>query len=294
MLTHQLAQWRRALEERLAPSRWTSEMPKLASRDTGPKAIESNTISEESRSASTRRRPPGGVFPKWKRALDLVLVCLALPVWLPLMILIMLLIKISSPGPAFYRQERVGLRRRKFMLYKFRSMHVNSETTSHESYFKGLMSSDAPMAKLDLADDRIIRGGHALRSLGLDELPQIFNIIRGEMSLVGPRPCTVGEFDHYLPWQKERVQAVPGLTGYWQVNGKNKTTFNEMIAMDIFYAEHASLRLDLLILIKTIPVLWEQTIAITKRRARRMAAARAHRNERGRVPNLLSQQGEKL
>lgn len=267
-------------------------MSKLTKSNAAPRAIKSNKTSEESRAHSTGRRPPDGAFPRWKRVLDLVLVCLALPVWLPLMILIMIFIKISSPGPAFYRQERVGLRRKKFLLYKFRSMHVNSDTTSHESYFKGLMSTEVPMVKLDLADDRIIRGGHALRSLGLDELPQILNIIRGEMSLVGPRPCTVGEFEHYLPWQKERVQAVPGLTGYWQVNGKNKTTFNEMIAMDISYAEHASLRLDLLILVKTIPVLWEQTVVITKRRARRMAAARASREERARISNLLGQRGE--
>lgn len=267
------------------PPKNAPEVRKLNENGATLKSLEFDEVSKKTQGLESAGRPTDGAVPTWKRALDVTLVALALPIWLPLMIVIMIFIKISSPGPAFYRQERVGMRGKKLMLYKFRSMHVNSETKLHESYFKGLMSSDAPMEKLDHEDDRIIRGGHALRSLGLDELPQILNIIRGEMSLVGPRPCTVGEFEHYLPWQKERVRAVPGLTGYWQVNGKNKTTFNEMIAMDIFYAENASLKLDLLILVKTIPVLWEQTVAIMKRRARRVATERAHahRKESARV-----------
>ena len=108
------------------------------------------------------------------------------------------------------------------------------------------------MIKLDATGDpRLIRGGEFLRATGLDELPQIFNVLRGEMSLVGPRPCTPNEFAHYAPWQRERVNGLPGLTGYWQVNGKNKTTFNEMIAMDLFYLENVSMLLDLKIMLKT-------------------------------------------
>ena len=117
------------------------------------------------------------------------------------------------------------------------------------------------MTKLDAAGDpRLIAGGRFLRASGLDELPQIFNVLRGEMSLVGPRPCLPHEFERYGAWQQERVNAPPGLTGFWQVNGKNKTTFNEMVAMDIFYARKMSLGLDLRIILKTIPALIEQTL----------------------------------
>ena len=124
------------------------------------------------------------------------------------------------------------------MILKFRTMHVNAETKSHEGYFEKLMQADCPMTKLDICGDaRLIRGGRILRALGLDELPQIFNVVRGEMSLVGPRPCTPHEFERYLPEQKQRVNAPPGLTGYWQVNGKNKTSFSQMISMDIYYGQ---------------------------------------------------------
>ena len=114
------------------------------------------------------------------------------------------------------------------------------------------MEVDRPMTKLDAyGDPRLAPFGRFLRASGLDELPQIFNVLCGEMSLVGPRPCTPNEFAHYEPWQRERVNGLPGLTGYWQVNGKNKTTFNEMIMMDLFYLENMSVLLDLKIMLKT-------------------------------------------
>jgi lipopolysaccharide/colanic/teichoic acid biosynthesis glycosyltransferase len=118
------------------------------------------------------------------------------------------------------------------------------------------MRVDRPMTKLDAyGDPRLAPFGRILRASGLDELPQIFNVLCGEMSLVGPRPCTPNEFAHYQPWQRERVNGLPGLTGYWQVNGKNKTTFNEMIAMDLFYLKNLSLLLDLKIILKTCAVI---------------------------------------
>ncbi len=142
------------------------------------------------------------------------------------------------------------------MILKFRTMHVNSETVSHEGYFEKLMQSNCPMTKLDSCGDaRLIRGGRILRALGLDELPQLFNVLRSEMSLVGPRPCTPHEFDHYRPEQKLRVNAPPGLTGYWQVNGKNKTSFSQMISMDIYYGQHMSVLMDLIIILKTVPAI---------------------------------------
>ena len=124
-----------------------------------------------------------------------------------------------------------------------------------------LMQTDRPMTKLDLSGDpRIIPGGRILRAMGLDELPQLFDVLRGEMSLVGPRPCTPHEFRRYQMWQRERFNAAPGLTGYWQVNGKNKTTFTEMIKMDIFYTKNMSICLDLTIMLRTLPTICAQVI----------------------------------
>ena len=191
-------------------------------------------------------------IPSWKRVLDVTLILLSLPFWLPVVLLITLWIKIASPGPIFFRQERVGFRGIPFMILKFRTMKVNVETKSHERHLEQLINANIPMTKLDSAGDpRIIPGGRILRATGLDELPQLFNVFRGQMSLVGPRPCTPHEFKSYKVWQQERVNALPGLTGYWQVNGKNKTTFTEMINMDIFYTKNLSLWLDLTIILRT-------------------------------------------
>src|SRR2546425_3602539 len=214
-------------------------------------------------------------IPRWKRTLDITFILLTLPCWSVLMILVMGWIRITSPGPIFYRQERIGYRRNRFMIFKFRTMHVNAETRTHAEYFAYLMQADCPMTKLDSDDSRLIACGRFLRATGLDELPQIFNVLRGEMSLVGPRPCLPHEFQRYEPWQQARVNVLPGLTGYWQVNGKNKTTFNEMIAMDIFYADHMSLWGDLTIILKTIPALIAQT---SKSRAQKRANGAMDRN----------------
>jgi len=208
-------------------------------------------------------------IPRWKRILDVTCILLALPCWLPLMIVLMLWIRLASSGPIFYRQERVGYRRDRFMIFKFRTMHVNAETRTHEEYFAHLMRADYPMTKLDVVgDSRLIRCGRFLRASGLDELPQIFNVLRGEMSLVGPRPCLPHEFQRYETWHQQRVDAPAGLTGYWQVNGKNKTTFSEMIAMDLFYMKNMSVWLDLRIMLKTIPALIAQ--ALESRRTSRV------------------------
>ncbi len=195
-------------------------------------------------------------FPRWKRVLDLACIALALPFWLPLMFFVGLGIKILSPGPIFFRQERVGYQGRRFLCLKFRSMKVNAETQMHERHLEELMQADCPMTKLDASGDpRLIPFGRILRATGLDELPQILNVLRGEMSLVGPRPCTPKEFENYGSCQRERFNAPPGLTGYWQVNGKNETTFSEMIAMDIHYARNMSPGMDLWIMLKTVPVI---------------------------------------
>jgi len=191
-------------------------------------------------------------MPTSNRILDVLCCVLALPVLTFLALLMTVFTRLVSPGPVFFRQERVGFRGRRFRIFKFRTMHVDADLKVHQNHFKQLIVSNAPMVKLDaLHDTRLIPGGWMLRASGLDELPQLINVLLGEMSLVGPRPCIPGEFEQFLPWQRERINAVPGLTGLWQVSGKNRTTFDEMIRLDIHYARHASLGMNLKIIFLT-------------------------------------------
>ena len=198
---------------------------------------------------------------RWKRILDVLLILLALPLLVPLALLVALLIRSGSRGPVLFRQERVGFRGRRFMCLKFRTMFVDTDSTTHQGHLLQLMNSNTPMQKMDSeGDPRIIPFGVWLRASGLDELPQLINVLRGEMSLVGPRPCLPYEYDQYLPWQKERFQTVPGLTGLWQVSGKNKTSFVEMIQLDIRYAKNKTLWWDLKIILLTVPTLIVQML----------------------------------
>jgi lipopolysaccharide/colanic/teichoic acid biosynthesis glycosyltransferase len=206
-------------------------------------------------------------IPRWKRVLDVVFILLILPFVLPLAVLIAVLIRLVSSGPVLFRQERVGHMGRKFMCFKFRTMFVGAETTTHQGYLQHLMKSDTPMVKLDArGDSRIIPFGVLLRSSGLDELPQLINVLRGEMSMVGPRPCLAYECEDYLPWQWERFNTLPGLTGLWQVSGKNQTTFAEMMQLDIGYAREKTLWLDLMIILKTVPAILGQIWNVRKRK----------------------------
>ena len=192
----------------------------------------------------------------WKRALDLLFILLTLPFLIPLALFIALLIRLVSTGPILFKQERVGHRGRHFWCFKFRTMLVDADTSTHRGHLQQLMNSDAPMTKMDSqGDDRIIPFGRLLRASGLDELPQLINVLRSEMSLVGPRPCLPYEYDQYLPWHKERFGTLPGLTGLWQVSGKNKTTFVEMIRLDIQYVKGQTVWWDLKILLRTTPAL---------------------------------------
>jgi len=199
------------------------------------------------------------VVPTWKRILDLTLIVLASPLLAVVGLFIAAYIKVVSPGPVFFRQERIGLGGRRFVCFKFRSMYVGADAAKHQRHVAQLLADNAPMTKMDRAGDaRIIPGGRLLRASGLDELAQIWNVLRGEMSLVGPRPCTPDEFQFYRPSQKARCHTLPGLTGLWQVSGKNKTTFTQMIELDIRYAQNLSLRADLNIIFRTIAVLLDQ------------------------------------
>jgi exopolysaccharide production protein ExoY len=204
--------------------------------------------------------------------LDIVLIIMALPLLLPLAMFIGLLIRIVSAGPVLFKQERIGYLGERFLCYKFRTMFVDSDTTIHRGHLNQLMNSDAPMMKMDShGDPRIIPFGRLLRASGLDELPQLINVLRGEMSLVGPRPCVSYEYEKYLPWQRERFNTAPGLTGLWQVSGKNRTTFTEMIQLDIKYARSKTLWLDLKIILMTIPAL---VVQVWDARIKRKSTAR--------------------
>jgi lipopolysaccharide/colanic/teichoic acid biosynthesis glycosyltransferase len=198
-------------------------------------------------------------MPGWKRALDIVLILLSLPLLAPLMLAVAAGIKLVSDGPVLFRQERIGFFGRGFMCLKFRTMAVGQHASVHQEHLNELMVSNRPMTKMDCTGDRrIIPFGLLLRASGLDELPQIFNVLSGDMSLVGPRPCVRYEYEMYQPWQKERFNAVPGLTGLWQVSGKNRTTFEQMIRFDIEYSRRKSFWLDCKIILKTIPALLAQ------------------------------------
>jgi lipopolysaccharide/colanic/teichoic acid biosynthesis glycosyltransferase len=207
----------------------------------------------------SRGGPRGAGLPLWKRALDGLLILLCAPGLLLIAGLVVIVIKLGSPGPVLFRQRRVGFLGKEFVCFKFRTMKSNAETDSHRRHTRNLIKSQTPMEKLDgRQDPRLIPLGRMLRAGGLDELPQLINVLRGEMSLVGPRPCIPYEYELYEPRHRRRFEAVPGLTGLWQVSGKNHTTFEEMINLDIYYAEHSSLWLDLKILFKTPAALWGQ------------------------------------
>ena len=195
-------------------------------------------------------------IPIWKRLVDFFGALLLLIFLSPLFALIAFFIKIVSPGPVFYRQERIGYQRRRFTFWKFRTMHVKNDAAGHEQYLAQLIGSDAPMTKLDDGrDQRIIPFGKALRYSCLDELPQLINVLLGDMSLVGPRPCLPYEAEEYLQWHARRFDIVPGMTGLWQVSGKNRLTFKEMIRLDIRYSRAMSFLMDAKILLRTGPAI---------------------------------------
>ena len=195
-------------------------------------------------------------LPWWKRALDIGLSLVALPFLALCTLFGAILMRVASPGPVFFRQERVGYLGRKFKLYKFRTMQVNAPATAHQAHLTTLINSNLPMQKMDApGDPRLVPGGRLLRASGLDELPQIINVLRGEMSIVGPRPCIPYEYEQYSMAQRERFRSVPGLTGLWQVSGKNRTTFEEMIQLDVSYYTRKTFWLDLKIIALTPAVL---------------------------------------
>lgn len=185
-----------------------------------------------------------------KRAVDLALSVLVLIAGAPLLALIALAIKLDSPGPILFRQIRVGKDGREFVCYKFRTMCVDAEARLPELLDRN--EADGPLFKLR-DDPRRTRVGRWLRRTSLDEVAQVFNILKGEMSWVGPRPPVPAEVARYEEWHRQRLLVTPGITGLWQVSGRSDLTFDEMVLLDLYYAEHWSLWLDLKILLRTVP-----------------------------------------
>jgi len=185
-----------------------------------------------------------------KRTLDLSIALVGSILLLPLFIAIAIAIKLDSPGPILFKQVRVGKGGRPFVLYKFRSMHQGAE--EELSKLAELNEAEGPIFKIR-NDPRLTRVGRFLRRTSLDELPQFYNVLRGEMSIVGPRPALPSEVERYQEWHKKRFKALPGMTGLWQVSGRSDLPFDEMCLLDIYYVESWSLLLDIKILFKTIP-----------------------------------------
>ncbi len=208
--------------------------------------------------------------------LDLAIIVAVSPGLLLLGGAVALVVLCGSRGSVFFRQRRVGYQGRQFTCYKFRTMRVDAESEPHRGYTTRLIKSQSPMIKLDAQrDPRLIPLGAMLRATGLDELPQLLNVLRGEMSIVGPRPCIPYEYELYEPWQLRRFEAVPGLTGLWQVSGKNRTTFSQMIRLDIEYAERSSLWLDVRIILMTLPALWRQCVEMRELKRKEATASPA-------------------
>ncbi len=191
-----------------------------------------------------------------KRAVDLAGAVVGLVVASPVMLLVAAAIRLDSPGPAIFGQERIGAGGRRFRVLKFRTMRHGSSDAAHRELIRRLQADEVPptpVYKL-VGDDRVTRVGRWLRRTSLDELPQLINVLRGEMSLVGPRPPVPYEFEGYDHWQFDRLQVKPGMTGLWQVSGRSRVSFRQMCELDVEYVRRWSLWLDLRILVKTIPV----------------------------------------
>ena len=209
-----------------------------------------------------------GVSGVVKRGFDIVAASLMAVVLLPLYLAIAFLVKSSSSGPVLFVQERLGRHGRPFKFYKFRSMRHDADDSIHRQFAAMFINGDddgcharnggKAVYKLE-QDPRVTGIGRWLRRTSLDELPQLLNIIKGDMSLVGPRPPISYEIENYQPWHLERLKVIPGLTGLWQVSGRSQVSFDEMVHLDLHYINHWSLLLDLKIILRTVPVVFRGT-----------------------------------
>ena len=197
----------------------------------------------------------------FKRTFDQVISLIGIIILLPVFLGIAAGIKLSSPGPVFYTQNRIGRNGRPFKFYKFRSMHVGNDSDEHKAFVQNFIKDSNTCEPNDIRvfkithDPRIFPFGHFIRKTSLDEFPQLFNVIKGDMSLVGPRPCLPYEWDCYDDWHKNRLNVLPGCTGLWQALGRSSVTFEEMVVLDLFYVNNVAVRNDIKIMIQTIPAI---------------------------------------
>jgi undecaprenyl-phosphate galactose phosphotransferase len=191
----------------------------------------------------------------FKKGFDVVTAAILLTLLAPLLAIIAMAVKLSSSGPVFYSTQVVGKNGELFTWYKFRTMVADRRDDLHRNYVEQIIRENAATKKLE-KDPRITRVGAILRKYSLDELPQLINVLRGEMSLIGPRPCLPYEFQHFDAWHCRRFAVTPGITGLWQVLGRNRNdvTFNDSIILDLYYIQNYSLWLDVKIMLKTIPI----------------------------------------
>jgi exopolysaccharide biosynthesis polyprenyl glycosylphosphotransferase len=207
----------------------------------------SSMVEETSDAPAVERKR---AFDVLKRITDITAASLILLLFLPVIPVIVLLIKLDSPGPVLFRQKRVGKNGREFDFFKFRSMHVGAENVI--ASLRPLSGVDGPHFKLK-EDPRVTGTGRFLRRSSLDELPQLLNVLRGDMSIVGPRPNLPSEVSQYLPWQRRRLDVTPGITCYWQIAGRSHIGFQEWMRLDLEYIRSRSLVTDIKIMLKTIP-----------------------------------------
>lgn len=237
-----------SISQHVFPEEWDHDVPQ---RPSHPSLYPDLSHCEDGRT----------LFSTTKRAIDVAGSTVGMILGLPLFLLIAMAVKFSSKGPVFYRQVRVGQYGKPFMFLKFRSMYVGNDPAIHREYVKALIEGQAERKQLPgeeqgiyklTRDPRVTRIGAFLRRTSLDELPQLYNVLKGEMSLVGPRPAIPYEVEAYALWHRRRVlEAKPGITGLWQVRGRSRVTFDEMVRLDVRYAMRRSLWLDLKILMQT-------------------------------------------
>ena len=205
-------------------------------------------------------RPSGTrLYKPLKRVLDIMVSVSIIAVTLPLSVMIALSIKLDSRGPIIFRQTRIGTDAREFVMYKFRTMEADSDDATHREEFRRYVEGlpldhdrHGPLYK-KIADPRITRVGRFLRATNLDELPQLMNVLRGHMSMVGPRPMLSYQLELYKPWYHQRHQVPQGITGLWQLKGRNRVDLKDMVQLDLEYIKRRSLWLDLWLMVGTIP-----------------------------------------
>jgi lipopolysaccharide/colanic/teichoic acid biosynthesis glycosyltransferase len=215
-----------------------------------------------------RARSRKGLFPdrRWlyqksKRVIETLLSIVLLILLAPLLLVITLAIRWDSPGPALFRQIRVGKDGKSFTFYKFRSMHNDIDRTAHQAFLAAFVNGHVnengghPKTYKPLQPSQLTRVGRLLRKTSLDELPQLLNIIKGEMSFIGPRPNILAEVEAYKDWHMRRLHVLPGITGLAQINGRSSIPFDQIVQYDIEYVENESLMLDLKILLYTLPTI---------------------------------------